>query len=57
MTKGQYAEVSALTFSIAMFTYAAAAVAYGYHGTETDGPAAWNADFVISHPEELLEHL
>lgn len=34
-----------------------AAVAYGYHGTETDGPAAWNADFVISHPEELLEHL
>jgi cytochrome c-type biogenesis protein CcsB len=30
MTKGQYAEVSALTFSIAMFLYAAAAVAYGY---------------------------
>jgi 2-phosphoglycolate phosphatase len=35
----------------------AAAVDYGYHGTETDGPSAWNADIVISHPQELLEHL
>ena len=33
------------------------AVEYGYHGTETPGPAAWNADAVISHPRELLEHL
>jgi phosphoglycolate phosphatase len=34
-----------------------AAVEYGYHGTDTDGPRAWNADLVISHPQELLEHL
>jgi phosphoglycolate phosphatase len=34
-----------------------AAVEYGYHGTETVGPSAWNADIVISHPQELLEHL
>lgn len=34
-----------------------AAVDYGYHGAETDGPRAWNADIVISHPQELLEHL
>lgn len=34
-----------------------AAVEYGYHGIDTDGPHAWNADIVISHPEELLEHL
>ena len=33
------------------------AVEYGYHGTENPGPAAWNADAVISHPSELLEHL
>lgn len=34
-----------------------AAVEYGYHGSESDGPRAWNADYVISHPQELLEHL
>ena len=34
-----------------------AAVLWGYHGTDSDGPLAWNADFVISHPSELLEHL
>jgi phosphoglycolate phosphatase len=33
------------------------AVEYGYHGTETPGPTSWNADAVISHPSELLEHL
>ena len=33
------------------------AVEYGYHGVENRGPAAWNADAVISHPSELLEHL
>jgi len=33
------------------------AVEYGYHGTENPGPAAWNADAIISHPCELLEHL
>jgi N-acetyl-D-muramate 6-phosphate phosphatase len=33
------------------------AVEYGYHGTENPGPAAWNADAIISHPSELLEHL
>jgi N-acetyl-D-muramate 6-phosphate phosphatase len=33
------------------------AVEYGYHGTDTPGPASWNADAVISHPSELLEHL
>jgi phosphoglycolate phosphatase len=34
-----------------------AAVEYGYHGADTVGPSAWNADIVISHPRELLEHL
>jgi phosphoglycolate phosphatase len=34
-----------------------AAVEWGYHGTETDGPRAWNADLLLSHPQELLEHL
>lgn len=34
-----------------------AAVQWGYHGTETPGPAAWHADALISHPAELLEHL
>jgi len=34
-----------------------AAVEYGYHGTDTDGPRAWHADIVISQPQELLEHL
>jgi phosphoglycolate phosphatase len=33
------------------------AVQWGYHGTETPGPATWNADALISHPAELLEHL
>ena len=33
------------------------AVQWGYHGTETPGPASWNADALISHPAELLEHL
>lgn len=33
------------------------AVEYGYHGTDNPGPAAWNADAIISHPSELLEHL
>jgi 2-phosphoglycolate phosphatase len=33
------------------------AVQYGYHGTDNPGPATWNADAVISHPAELLEHL
>ena len=33
------------------------AVEYGYHGTDNPGPAAWNADAVISHPSQLLEHL
>jgi len=33
------------------------AVQYGYHGTDNPGPAGWNADAVISHPAELLEHL
>ncbi len=34
-----------------------AAVEWGYHGTDTVGPSAWNADIVVSHPQELLEHL
>ena len=34
-----------------------AAVEYGYHGADTAGPRAWNADLVITHPQELLEHL
>lgn len=33
------------------------AVDYGYHGGETSGPPTWNADAVISHPSQLLEHL
>jgi len=33
------------------------AVEYGYHSTDNPGPASWNADAVISHPSELLEHL
>jgi phosphoglycolate phosphatase len=34
-----------------------AAVEYGYHGTDSGGPAAWNADIIISQPLELLDHL
>ena len=34
-----------------------AAVQYGYHGSDNPGPASWNADAIISHPAELLEHL
>ena len=33
------------------------AVDYGYHGADNPGPETWNADAVISHPRELLEHL
>lgn len=33
------------------------AVQYGYHGTDNPGPATWNADALIDHPLELLEHL
>ena len=33
------------------------AVQYGYHGTDNPGPASWNADALIDHPLELLEHL
>ena len=33
------------------------AVEYGYHGVDHGGPRSWNADIVISHPEELLRHL
>jgi len=33
------------------------AVQYGYHGTDNPGPASWNADAIIFHPAELLEHL
>ena len=33
------------------------AVEYGYHGADGPGPKAWNADAVISHPVEILEHL
>ena len=35
----------------------AVAVEYGYHGVDNGGPQSWNADIVISHPEELLRHL
>jgi phosphoglycolate phosphatase len=34
-----------------------AAVAWGYHGTENGGPATWNADLLLSHPQEILEHV
>ena len=33
------------------------AVQYGYHGTDNPGPTSWNADAIIDHPLELLEHL
>ena len=33
------------------------AVDYGYHSADNPGPATWNADAIISHPRELLEHL
>lgn len=33
------------------------AVEYGYHGADNPGPHSWNADAIISHPRELLEHL
>ena len=33
------------------------AVDYGYHGADNPGPHTWNADAIISHPRELLEHL
>jgi len=34
-----------------------AAVQYGYHGTDNGGPHTWNADCLIAHPMELLDHL
>ena len=34
-----------------------AAVEWGYHGTENGGPQIWNADLLLSHPQDLLEHL
>ena len=34
-----------------------AAVAWGYHGTDNGGPQIWNADLLLSHPQDLLEHL
>ena len=33
------------------------AVQYGYHGADNPGPATWNADAIIDHPLQLLEHL
>jgi len=33
------------------------AAAWGYHGTETDGPRAWNADAVIARPGDLIAQL
>ena len=33
------------------------AVEYGYHGADNPGPQTWNADAIITHPRELLEHL
>ena len=33
------------------------AVDYGYHGADQPGPPAWNADAIVSHPSEILEHL
>ena len=33
------------------------AVEYGYHSADNAGPETWNADAIISHPRELLEHL
>jgi len=33
------------------------AVQYGYHASDNPGPATWNADALIDHPLELLEHL
>jgi 2-phosphoglycolate phosphatase len=34
-----------------------AAAEWGYHGTENGGPRIWNADLLLSRPQELLEHL
>ncbi|HEX7053318.1 MAG TPA: HAD-IA family hydrolase [Burkholderiales bacterium] len=34
-----------------------AAAEWGYHGTESGGPAVWNADLLLSHPRQLLESL
>ena len=33
------------------------AVEYGYPSVDNPGPETWNADAIISHPRELLEHL
>jgi len=35
----------------------AIAVEYGYHGADDAGPRTWNADAVVTHPAEILEHL
>ena len=35
----------------------AIAVAYGYHGADNDGPHTWNADAVIAHPLDVIDHL
>lgn len=34
-----------------------AAAEWGYHGTQNDGPRTWNADLLLSHPQQILEHL
>lgn len=34
-----------------------AAAGWGYHGTENGAPGMWNADLLLSRPQELLEHL
>jgi len=33
------------------------AVEWGYHHPESGGPGTWEADFIIAHPAQLLEHL
>src|SRR2546423_7467062 len=35
----------------------AAAVGFGYHSTDNEGPRTWNADLVIGDPAQLLEAL
>jgi N-acetyl-D-muramate 6-phosphate phosphatase len=34
-----------------------AAAEWGYHGAAADGPRAWNADLLLSRPQQILEHL
>jgi len=33
------------------------AVTWGYPSPDNEGPASWNADALIDHPEELLHHM